>query len=96
MNALKPCPFCGGRATIYNANGEVSIACVNCQCGTAYITGASPVEVKIETATNDWNNRVESEELKFTREFIHEHGLEFELASAWSRRVEDGRRKTVD
>ena len=30
------------------------------------------------------------EELKFTREFIHEHGLDFALASAWNRRVNNG------
>lgn len=28
-----------------------------------------------------------NEELKFTREFIHEHGLEFALAEAWNRRT---------
>ena len=34
---------------------------------------------------------VENEELQFTRQFIHEHGLEFTLASAWQRRKEDGK-----
>ena len=33
---------------------------------------------------------VENEELQFTRRFIHEHGLEFALASAWERRKKDG------
>ena len=33
---------------------------------------------------------VENEELQFTRQFIHEHGLDFALASAWNRRVENG------
>ena len=56
---LKPCPFCGGEATIYKENGEVSIACSNCQCGTAFLTGASPIGKKIEVATRDWNRRVE-------------------------------------
>ena len=27
------------------------------------------------------------DELKFTRKFIHEHGLEFELASAWDKQT---------
>lgn len=40
-----------------------------------------------------WNRRTESEELQFTRKFIHEHGLEFALASAWERRKKDGIRK---
>ena len=32
-------------------------------------------------------NRLEQldKEVKFTRKFIHEHGLEFELASAWDK-----------
>ena len=32
-------------------------------------------------------NRLEQlhKEVMFTRKFIHEHGLEFELASAWDR-----------
>ena len=59
MAELKPCPFCGGKAEIYKSNGEVSVACINCQCGTAYITGASTLEVKIETAVHDWNRRAE-------------------------------------
>ena len=28
------------------------------------------------------------EELAFTRKFIHEHGLEFELASEWAKQLE--------
>ena len=31
------------------------------------------------------------EEARFTRQFIHEHGLEFALASAWERRKKDGK-----
>ena len=56
---LKPCPFCGGEAIIYKEKGEVTIACKECQCGTAYINGASPIETKIEVAAKDWNRRVE-------------------------------------
>lgn len=29
----------------------------------------------------------QEDELKFTRKFIHEHGLEFELASAWNKHL---------
>ncbi len=44
-----------------------------------------------QKAAEKWNRRAESEELAFTRQFIHEHGLEFALASAWNRREEDGK-----
>lgn len=40
-------------------------------------------------AIEAWNKRAESEELKFTRDFIREHGLDFALASAWNRGAED-------
>lgn len=38
-------------------------------------------------------NRLEQlyKEVMFTRKFIHEHGLEFELASAWDKEKEDGK-----
>ena len=38
-------------------------------------------------------NRLESlyREIMFTRKFIHEHGLEFELASDWEREKRDGK-----
>ena len=29
-------------------------------------------------------------EVEFTRQFVHDHGLEYALASAWERRCEDG------
>ena len=37
-------------------------------------------------------NRLEQlyKEVMFTRKFIHEHGLEFELASAWDKAKMDG------
>lgn len=59
MAELKPCPFCGGEATVYKAKGEVSVACIDCQCGTAYFGGASTIEAKIEAAVHDWNRRAE-------------------------------------
>lgn len=36
-------------------------------------------------------NRLEQldKEVKFTRKFIHEHGLEFELATAWDKEKEN-------
>lgn len=80
MAELKPCPFCGFKMVlVYNDN---RVVCGQCS-----------VQIKRETkkkAIEAWNRRTENEELKFTREFIHEHGLEFALASAWNRRVSDG------
>lgn len=58
---LKPCPFCGGKAEIYQENGTVSIGCSQCQCGTAYMSGASTTEKKIEIATRDWNRRADND-----------------------------------
>lgn len=34
---------------------------------------------------------VVNEELQFTRQFIHEHGLDFAFASAWNGRAEYGK-----
>lgn len=34
-----------------------------------------------------WNRRAESNELQFTRKFIHEQGLDFALMEAWNRRT---------
>lgn len=88
MAELKPCPFCGGEAE-YRPVGFLSDPCgyVKCKnCGVKQYW-YSPKKEAIEA----WNRRAESEELKFTRDFIHEHGLEFALASAWNRRVEDGK-----
>jgi len=80
---IKPCPFCGGKAYVgvydYEAYGEsVCVRCSGCHVETfEYDT--------VENAIEAWNSRAENEELKFTREFIHEHGLEFALADAWRR-----------
>lgn len=55
---LKPCPFCGGKASLYKENGEVWIECENCHCGTAFVNGASSIEVKMSAVIKDWNRRV--------------------------------------
>ena len=94
MAELKPCPFCGSEFVAYieeqhSVFGLIgAVHCRKCSARGAFTLlskGKSETE-----AIEDWNNRAESEELKFTRQFIHEHGLEFALASAWSRRAEDG------
>lgn len=84
MAELKPCPFCGGEAKVSLILGNYGVACTKCQGSVLNI----PYQTRNQ-AIKAWNKRAESEELKFTRQFIHEHGLEFALASAWSRRAED-------
>lgn len=90
-NELKPCPFCGGKAELSDAgykckDGKKRFVVRCSKCGTSRCVKPKP----INQAAADWNERAENEELKFTREFIHEHGLEFALASAWRGRCADG------
>ena len=54
MTKLKPCPFCGSDAQIYNGDSmgrSIFIMCKKCQCGTSRET--------LEHAIEDWNRRVE-------------------------------------
>ena len=90
MAELKPCPFCGGEARpkLYH-NKECTWIRHYVQCERCDV--AIPKYLNREVAIEAWNTRVESEELAFTRQFIHEHGLDFALASAWNRRAEDGK-----
>lgn len=93
MNELKPCPLCGSmeiKQRLYDPYdgyqgdcGRWKTRCASC--------GAEIERRRKDDSTEAWNNRTESEELKFTRQFIHEHGLEFALASAWKRWCEDGK-----
>lgn len=56
---LLPCPFCGGKAKIYQGNQDFlvyeslafSIFCEKCKCSTQY-------EPTLKEAINDWNSRV--------------------------------------
>lgn len=79
MSELRECPFCGGQAE-YHATSEGSgysrgyVRCVKFCCEQGIIQD-------VTDAIEDWNNRVNDKELQFTRKFIHEHGLEFTLAS---------------
>lgn len=73
------CPKCGIATNLYLANNRTGSPLIN----KAHEEGAK------EKAIEAWNRRTESEELKFTRDFIHEHGLDFALASAWNRRAND-------
>ena len=83
MTELKPCPFCGGEAVFGRR-----IYCAEVYCSKCHATIG---RVGLDAAIEAWNRRAENEELKFTRKFIHDQGLEFALASAWNRRAEDGK-----
>ena len=93
MSELKPCPFCGGGAVVVQTryrHGEeyFFVKCNNKDCPVIPETYEN---TEMKDAIEAWNGRAENEELKFTRQFIHEHGLDFALASAWKGRAEDGK-----
>ena len=85
MTKLKPCPFCGGEAKVgcekyWQPKVSRRIICTNCYSSSGwYRTEEEAIEL--------WNRRSENEELLFTRQFILEHGLQYELLNAWNRRA---------
>ncbi len=91
MAELKPCPFCGSAVKFEEewADAVSVFYSFNCDsCGMyCFQNELVPQDIAIEA----WTNRVENEELEFTRSFIHEHGLDFALASAWKGRKKDGK-----
>lgn len=91
-NELKPCPFCGSHNVLLRHYDPYDGYQGDCGVWEAWcaICDANIERRQKEESIEAWNRRVESEELKFTRQFIHEHGLEFALASAWKRRCNDG------
>lgn len=63
---LKPCPFCGGKATAYSDNfKKICVMCDNCgamvgvslECGTPLVNGWTAVFESKEKAFFAWNNR---------------------------------------
>ena len=88
-NELEPCPFCGCEAVdgyyhdpFDGYQGDCSRYRLRCQ-----VCGVSLERKTKQEAIEAWNRR-NDEELDFTRQFIHDHGLEWELLSAWNRRAD--------
>lgn len=82
MDKLKPCPFCGGevKLSFHPYYGTYRVRCYGCGC---YVNQHCAIE---DEATEAWNRRTEDEELRFTREFIVDHGLLYELLNAFEER----------
>lgn len=71
---LKPCPFCDGKAKLYNerlfnTNDDWIIKCINIECGCTFKRGFSKAGI-----TDNWNHRpIEDdlrEQIKVTREIF--------------------------
>lgn len=52
MEQLKPCPFCGGEATITLFIKQIAISCTNCS--------AVVVEKAAQEAIEAWNRRADN------------------------------------
>ena len=55
MAELKPCPFCGGRASLVQKGGSFFVKCN--RCPGAVVTGC--IHQSKEEATKAWNRRAE-------------------------------------
>lgn len=57
---LKPCPFCGGKATIeQNKSNGYKLKCTSCLMGVTQKVLRNSMEWLKETMIKDWNTRVE-------------------------------------
>lgn len=60
MEKLKPCPFCGGEATVYSVNifrPEIQVICEKCRSRTLTYKGGDFDDTKY-LAIQAWNRRV--------------------------------------
>lgn len=57
MEALKPCPFCGGEAEVTEYNG--GFAAVGCANGRCYMKPHAFGFPSAEAAAEEWNRRAE-------------------------------------
>ena len=56
---LKPCPFCGGEASVWSIGGSefYCIECDNEECGCVY---GENMQLSFEEVIEEWNKRAES------------------------------------
>ena len=92
---LKPCPFCGGnideRGAECNYGKKIITLNLKCdKCETIFKFKSKWETNPIQEAIETWNRRIENEELLFTRQFIVDHGLTYELLNAWEGRANNG------
>lgn len=57
---LKPCPFCGGEATLREDRGDYWVTCYNVACAVNPETGMWGDAL---TPTNEWNDRPDVEQV---------------------------------
>ena len=68
MDKLKPCPFCGGEATVrYEGHANVlSVGCRECNIRTAYMVAD---DIGVSEAAAAWNRRTETVEPRTCKRF---------------------------
>lgn len=87
MAKLKPCPFCGDEIPfgghVFGRDGSerFGVWCTECSIRIERNSMSEAIEA--------WNRRATDEELEFTRNYIHDQGLEWDLLSKWEARKND-------
>ena len=58
MEELKPCPFCGGQASLYGCRRGSDVECKECGARTKYfLDGIFTNENSMRMAVEAWNRR---------------------------------------
>lgn len=60
MDELKPCPFCGGKATIFSVEYWCMVECTECGARSKNFAAFSTTEAE-QQAKKFWNRRVEND-----------------------------------